>query len=698
MKMTEFVTPQLRTVLKTYQDTATKSLQGPGLLSLVHPLKKEVVSPDLNDEPLVTLPPMPPEIPQPILSAADTGRGVLYETVLEGKPIGCFLLGGEMRLCIPQILNNVLTNFSLEQINGIFDKQRIFCSQCTPEQLNQFKAAKILPEDVNTSGLITRTNAERLCSALLHRPERRFIQKDALSFRVYHRCFGKCEGICTPELYIPNEPACIECLECRGLFSPQKFVCHVHRQENSTLHWGFDSNNWRAYLHVSYDEEAREEYSKVLDKLRDRQLQDPIGHLNSQRDVCTIKRKADMEDSLLAATCKQEPLDIPLKKAKQIDESYLLDYQYQTMILAQYRHPFAFRPWQLGPKHIPPHMAFAPNLPYLIQEPPILQNPERVVRLSECERFERTFQPNVALAPRKVTSASNSNNTNSDREKQRIYSANIQIKQEQPPSVSPELRVASPINQTSPPPISPEGHSGSNEITSSTSPVPATSHKPSHDTEPIESIDNHRTQSQPLSVLTNGANVTLTTNSELELSTDTDDDDSLIGEPDSSNNSASWDIAVEALKDTKTQEREKVLQIIKTLVNENAQLNLENSKLLHELRRKDEQLAELQHQLQNQQQNQLQQVTIRPVEPSSIMVDIVNRTFRTSDKSDTDVIRMPLKKSMRRSPDGSSVVIMQTNKVRDGDGGDANKHECITRFDASLQNGKMLELVQTVDG
>lgn len=404
-----------------------------------------------------------------------------------------------------------------------------------------------------------------------------------------------------------------------------------------------------------------------------------------------------MEDSLLVPTCKQEPLDIPMKKAKQIDESYLLDYQYQTMILAQYRHPFTFRPWQLGPKHIPPHLAFAPNLPYLIQEPPILQNPERVVRLSECERFERSFQPNVALAPRKVTSGSNST-TNCEREKNRIFSANIQIKQERPPSVSPELRVASPITQTSPPPISPEGHSGSNEITSSTSPVPATSLKPSHDTEPVESIENHRVQPQPLSVLTNGTNVTLTTNSELELSTDTDDDDSLIGEPDSSNNSASWDIAVEALKDTKSQERDKVLQIIKTLVNESAQLNLENSKLLHELRRKDEQLAELQHQLQNQQQNQLQQVTIRPVETSSIMVDIVNRTFRSSDKSDTDVIRMPLKKSVRRSPDGSSVVIMQTNKVRDDVDRDQDKHDCITRFDTSLQNGKMLELVQTVDG
>lgn len=32
-------------------------------------------------------------------------------------------------------------------------------------------------------------------------------------------------------------------------------------------------------------------------------------------------------------------------------------------------------------------------------DPPVLQNPERVVPLSDSERFERSFQPNVALAP-----------------------------------------------------------------------------------------------------------------------------------------------------------------------------------------------------------------------------------------------------------------------------------------------------------
>lgn len=294
--MTEFVTPHLRTVLKTYQDSATKSLQGPGL-SLVHPLKT-LCSPDLTDETsIIPPPPLPPEISQPILSAADTGRGILYETVLEGKPIGCFLLGGEMRLCIPQVLNNVLTDFTLDEINRSFDELRIFCSQCTPEQLNEFKAAKILPEDVKSAGLITRTNAERLCSALLHRSDRRRITKGETgrSFRVYHRCFGKCEGICMPDLYSYKEPACIECLECRGLFAPQKFVCHAHQlQEISTLHWGFDSNNWRAYLHVSLDEENREKFTKMLDDLHDRVQQDTIMMIQVQRDNSTLKRKVSL--------------------------------------------------------------------------------------------------------------------------------------------------------------------------------------------------------------------------------------------------------------------------------------------------------------------------------------------------------------------------------------------------------------------
>lgn len=44
--------------------------------------------------------------------------------------------------------------------------------------------------------------------------------------------------------------------------------------------------------------------------------------------------------------------------------------------------------------------------PYLRRGPPVLQHPERVVPMSEYERFEPHFQPNVALAPLATAAAS----------------------------------------------------------------------------------------------------------------------------------------------------------------------------------------------------------------------------------------------------------------------------------------------------
>uniref|UniRef100_A0A1A9WKT9 c-SKI SMAD4-binding domain-containing protein n=1 Tax=Glossina brevipalpis TaxID=37001 RepID=A0A1A9WKT9_9MUSC len=244
------------------------------------------------------MPPPPPEVSQPILSAADSGSGELYETRLEGKTIGCFSLGGEMRLCLPQFLNNVLADFSLEQINRSFDELGIFCSQCTPDQLMEFKAAKILPSDVKSSGLITRTDAERLCAVLLHRSDRNSyinvedIPKGAISFKVYHRCFGKCEGICTPDMYSYTKPTCIMCLECKGWFSPQKFVGHVHRKvENRTCHWGFDSRNWHDYLHVALDVENREKYQKILDELKEVEIKE---QQKVQHEINYLKRKTNV--------------------------------------------------------------------------------------------------------------------------------------------------------------------------------------------------------------------------------------------------------------------------------------------------------------------------------------------------------------------------------------------------------------------
>lgn len=102
------------------------------------------------------------------------------------------------------------------------------------------------------------------------------------------------------------------------------------------------------------------------------------------------------------------------------EDKFIMDYQYQVL-LAQYQRQsyHGFRPWtssigaaSIGPasKHLPHHLPFTVStaLPYLSQEPPVLQNPERVVRISECERYEQSYQPNVALAPRNGSKPSSS--------------------------------------------------------------------------------------------------------------------------------------------------------------------------------------------------------------------------------------------------------------------------------------------------
>nr|XP_023025418.1 ski oncogene-like [Leptinotarsa decemlineata] len=281
------VTPHLKSVLKNYQHSATKSLQGPGL-SLVVP-KNEVLSPEIEEEKFVPL--LFPVQQVPILTIPDT-CSERTETILEGESISCFVVGGEKRLCLPQILNSVLRDFSLAQINQECDHLQIYCSRCTPEQLNVLKNQGILPSGAPSCGLITKTDAERLCSALLYGQVTSVIKprKGALSIPVHHECFGRSRGSCFPELYTSKNAKCIECGDCQMGFSPQQFVCHVHRYlENRTVHWGFDSCNWRRYLHVPLDHAEHGQFVKILNDMRDQYE----GHLAFPAPVVDpiIKRK-----------------------------------------------------------------------------------------------------------------------------------------------------------------------------------------------------------------------------------------------------------------------------------------------------------------------------------------------------------------------------------------------------------------------
>lgn len=229
----------------------------------------------------------------PILTAPDQSCSERCETILEGERISCFVVGGERRLCLPQILNTVLQDFSLPQINQVCDELQIYCSRCTRDQLEELKQSTILPNNAPSCGLITQTDAERLVSALLLRTDscdpaqisqtqdcfdkkvcaKNEDEETIVKFKVYHECFGKCKGIFDADLFETDDSVCIECLECNCQFSPQRFVRHAHRfLENRTCHWGFNSANWRSYLLLSREQLHYNKSLVLFRELKERHL------------------------------------------------------------------------------------------------------------------------------------------------------------------------------------------------------------------------------------------------------------------------------------------------------------------------------------------------------------------------------------------------------------------------------------------
>ncbi|XP_031415134.1 ski-like protein isoform X2 [Clupea harengus] len=196
----------------------------------------------------------------PLLVPCDSSTELTH-SLLEGESISCFAVGGEKRLCLPQVLNSVLRDFSLQQINAVCDELYVYCSRCDAEQLHILKVLGILPFNVPSCGLITLTDAQRLCNALLRPgtalpPElgaklsaQGLLRESGDAFQVEHQCLGKCQGLFVPQFYVaPNAP-CVQCVECQLLFSPQNFVMHSHKSSDKrTCHWGFDSAKWPCYL------------------------------------------------------------------------------------------------------------------------------------------------------------------------------------------------------------------------------------------------------------------------------------------------------------------------------------------------------------------------------------------------------------------------------------------------------------------
>ncbi|XP_028663308.1 v-ski avian sarcoma viral oncogene homolog a [Erpetoichthys calabaricus] len=384
--------PGLQQTLKQFHLSSMSSLGGPAAFSARWAQEMMFKKDGKDPDPLV-LPPMqpPPVVPAgPFFIPSDRSTE-RCETVLESETISCFVVGGEKRLCLPQILNTVLRDFSLQQINSVCDELHIYCSRCTGDQLEILKVMGILPFSAPSCGLITKTDAERLCNALLYGysyPPRS--KKEAgvppdlelteLSFKVYHECFGKCRGLFVPELYSgPNAP-CIQCLDCRLMYPPHKFVVHGHKAlENRTCHWGFDSANWRAYILLSQDYTGKEERGRLEQLLEG--MKEKFDFSNK------YKRKATLASDIIPPKkSKQEEPSLQPPTADKEKQSDWLNSLSSTAnkginCIHPRQRPSAFRPW-------------SPTISGSEKE-----NSSGRDSLYHYKSFENAIAPNVALMP-----------------------------------------------------------------------------------------------------------------------------------------------------------------------------------------------------------------------------------------------------------------------------------------------------------
>ena len=234
-------------ILQQYRDCSTDSISGPrGATNNadrvdLDPKHRDVASREGSRKISYTL-----RMPQ-----KDQNDLKFKETLVDGISVACFSFGGEKRLCFNEIMTKVLKDYSPQEISLIRERLQIHCPRCSPQQLEMFKLAGVVPWPCSAANLISKSDAFRLFGSLastrVPRRATRLFSVDSLE--VYHECFGGCAGTLEVEMYKDPYSNCITCSQCDGVFSPRTFVTHNHSSgEIHTCHWGFDSAKWRLYL------------------------------------------------------------------------------------------------------------------------------------------------------------------------------------------------------------------------------------------------------------------------------------------------------------------------------------------------------------------------------------------------------------------------------------------------------------------
>ncbi|EDW71085.2 uncharacterized protein Dvir_GJ21002 [Drosophila virilis] len=178
---------------------------------------------------------------------------MVSSVLLYGIPIVSLYIEGQERLCLAQISNTLLKQFSYNEIHNRRVALGITCVQCTPVQLEILRRAGAMPVSSRRCGMITRREAERLCKSFLgdNTPPR---LPDDFAFSVQHKCAWGCRGLFLPARYNSSRAKCIKCTYCGMFFSPNKFIFHSHRITTNDRYIQPDAanfNSWRRHMTLS---------------------------------------------------------------------------------------------------------------------------------------------------------------------------------------------------------------------------------------------------------------------------------------------------------------------------------------------------------------------------------------------------------------------------------------------------------------
>ncbi|XP_068609127.1 SKI family transcriptional corepressor 2 [Brachionichthys hirsutus] len=174
------------------------------------------------------------------------------QVLLYGVPIVSLVIDHNERLCLAQISNTLLKNYSYNEIHNRRVALGITCVQCTPVQLEILRRAGAMPISSRRCGMITKREAERLCKSFLgeNAPPK---LPDNFAFDVTHECAWGCRGNFIPARYNSSRAKCIKCSFCNMYFSPNKFIFHSHRTPDAkyTQPDAANFNSWRRHLKLS---------------------------------------------------------------------------------------------------------------------------------------------------------------------------------------------------------------------------------------------------------------------------------------------------------------------------------------------------------------------------------------------------------------------------------------------------------------